>query len=108
MVPIINTATALTAAGVTDTVPTIGAEDFVIQVLVSSIGTNVVIRIEGTLDETNWFNCDYGGDTTITTNGVTAFNIQNAPLKAIRGRLVSISGGTPSVEFSFSRLGAAS
>lgn len=106
MIPVINTATALTSAGVTDTVPSVGAEDFVVQVLVASIGTNVVIRIEGTLDETNWFNCDYGGDTTITANGTTAFNIQNAPLKALRGRLVSISGGTPSVTFSFSRFGS--
>lgn len=105
MIPVINAATALTSAGVTDSVPTVGAEDFVIQVLVASIGTNVVVRIEGTLDETNWFNCDYGGDTTITANGVTAFNIQNAPLKALRGRLVSLSGGTPSVTFTFSRFG---
>lgn len=105
MIPVISAATALTSAGVTDTVPTVGGEDFVIQVVVASIGTNVVVRIEGTLDETNWFNCDYGGDTTITANGVTAFNIQNAPLKAIRGRLVSISGGSPSVTFTFSRFG---
>jgi hypothetical protein len=108
MVPTITTATALTSAGVTSNVPTVGAEDFVIQVLVANIGTNVVIRIEATLDETNWFNCDYDGDTTITANGTTAFNIPNAPLRAIRGRLVSISGGTPSVTFSFSRLGAGS
>lgn len=105
MIPVISAATALTSAGVTGTVPTVGGEDFVIQVVVASIGTNVVVRIEGTLDETNWFNCDYGGDTTITANGVTAFNIQNAPLKAIRGRLVSISGGSPSVTFTFSRFG---
>lgn len=108
MVPTFSTATALTSAGVTSSVPSVGAEDFVIQVNVSSIGTNVVVRIEATLDETNYFNCDYNGDTTITANGTTAFNIQNAPFKAIRGRLVSVSGGTPSVEFVFSRLGAAS
>ncbi len=105
MIPVINTATALTSAGVTDAVPTVGTEDFVIQVLVADIGTNVVIRIEGTLDETNWFNCDFDGDTTLTANGVKAFNIQNAPLKALRGRLVSISGGTPNVTFTFSKFG---
>ena len=106
MVPTFSTATALTSAGVTADVPSVGAEDFVVQVNVSSIGTNVVIRIEGTLDGTNYFNCDAGGDTTITANGATAFSLQNAPLQAIRGRLVSVSGGTPSVQFVFSRLDA--
>jgi len=103
MLPIFSTATALTATGVTADVPSIGAEDFVIQVNVSSIGTSVVVRIEGTLDGTNYFNCDAGGDTTITANGSTAFSIQNVPLRAVRGRLVTITGGTPSVEFVFSR-----
>jgi hypothetical protein len=106
MVPTFSTATALTATGTTSDVPSVGAEDFVIQVNVSSIGTSVVVRIEGTLDGTNYFNCDAGGDTTITANGSTAFSLQNVPLRAIRGRLVTITGGTPSVEFVFSRLTA--
>jgi hypothetical protein len=108
MVPTFTTATALTATGATADVPSVGAEDFVVQVNVSSIGTSVVVRIEGTLDGTNYFNCDSGGDTTITGNGATAFSIQNVPLKAIRGRLVTITGGTPSVEFVFARLNAGS
>lgn len=103
MLPVFSTAAALTSAGVTADVPSVGAEDFVVQVNVSSIGTNVVVRIEGTLDGVNYFNCDAGGDTTLTANGATAFSIQNVPLRAIRGRLVSISGGTPSVEFVFVR-----
>jgi hypothetical protein len=106
MVPTFVTSTALTATGATSAVPTVGSEDFVVQVNVSSIGTSVVVRIEGTLDGTNYFNCDSGGDTTLTANGATAFSLQNVPLRAIRGRLVTITGGTPSVEFVFSRLGA--
>ena len=101
--PTFSTSTTLTSVGVTADVPTIGAEDFVIAVTTVSIGTNVVIRIEGTIDGTNYFNCDYTGDTTITANGTTAFNLQEAPLQAIRGRLVSISTGSPSVTFAFSR-----
>jgi hypothetical protein len=101
--PTFSTSTTLTSAGVTADVPSVGAEDFVIAVTTASIGTNVVIRIEGTIDGTNYFNCDYTGDTTITTNGTTAFNLQEAPLQAIRGRLVSISTGSPSVTFAFSR-----
>ena len=106
MVPTFTTATALTATGTTADVPSVGAEDFVVQVNVSSIGTSVVVRIEGTLDGTNYFNCDSAGDTTISANGSTAFSIQNVPLRAIRGRLVTITGGTPSVEFVFARIGA--
>jgi hypothetical protein len=93
----------LTAAGVTADVPTVGAEDFIIAVTTASIGTNVVVRIEGTIDGVNYFNCDATGDTTVTANGTTAFSIQNAPILAIRGRLVSINTGTPSVTFAFSR-----
>jgi hypothetical protein len=71
--------------------------DIVFQVTVASIGTNVVIRFEGSLDGTNFFNLDSTGDTTLTLNGTTGYSVQNSPLKAVRGRLVSISGGTPSV-----------
>ena len=108
MVPTFTTATALTAAGTTADVPVTGAKDFVVQVNVTDIDTNVVVRVEGTLDGTNYFNCDTAGDTTITANGVTAFTMQNIPLRSLRGRLVSISGGTPSVEFVFAHLGAGS
>ena len=76
MVPTFTTATALTATDATADVPSVGAEDFVVQVNVSSIGTSVVVRVEGTLDGTNYFNCDSGGDTTITSDGATAFSIQ--------------------------------
>jgi hypothetical protein len=101
--PTFTTSATLTSAGVTADVPSVGAEDFIIAVTTASIDTNVAIRIEGTIDGTNYFNCDYTGDTTITTNGTVAFNLQDAPLQAIRGRLVSVSGGTPSVTFAFSR-----
>jgi hypothetical protein len=101
--PTFSTSTTLTSAGVTADVPSIGAEDFVIAVTTASIGTNVIVRIEGTIDGTNYFNCDYGGDTTVTSNSTVAFSIQNAPIQSIRGRLVSVSGGTPSVTFAFSR-----
>ena len=95
---------ALTSAGTTASLDAaendlIAATNFIVQVTVSSIGTNVVVRFEGSLDGTNFFNLDSLGDTTITANGTTGYNIQNAPLKSIRGRLVSISGGSPSVKF---------
>jgi hypothetical protein len=94
----------LTSTGVTDgflvaDADNASATDVVFQVTVSSIGTNVVIRLEGSLDGVNYFNLDSLGDTTITANGTTGYSVQNCPLKWVRGRLVSISGGTPSVKF---------
>ena len=36
------------------------ASEITFQVTVSSIGTNVVVRFEGSLDNTNFFNLDEG------------------------------------------------
>lgn len=95
---------ALVATGVTDTCViteqnTASCTSVVFQTTVASIGTNVVVRFEGSLDGTNFFNLDSLGDTTITSNSTTGYNVQNCPLKAVRCRLVSISGGTPTVTF---------
>jgi hypothetical protein len=76
----------------------------VFQVTVASISTNVVVRFEGSLDGTNFFNIDENGDTTLTMNGTTSYCVVGVPLKAVRSRLVSISGGTPSVTFVISAL----
>lgn len=97
--PAALTSTGTTSALVVAEQNNASASDFVFQVTVASIGTNVVIRFEGSLDGTNYFNLDSLGDTTITANGTTGYNVQSAPLKAVRGRLVSFSGGSPSVTF---------
>jgi hypothetical protein len=78
-------------------------ENFVFQITVASIGTNVVVRAEGSLDGTNYFNLG-SGDTTITANGTTKLTYSNIPVKYVRGTLVSISTGTPSVTFVISGL----
>lgn len=78
-------------------------KDFVFQITVSSIGTNVVVRAEGSLDGTNYFNLG-SGDTTISGNGTSSLNFTDFPVKYVRGKLVSISGGTPSVAFLISAL----
>ncbi len=89
--------TTLTAVGATDSVLSAGV-NVCFQVTVSSIGTNVVIRFEGSLDDTNFFNLDQSGaDTTITANGTYGYALNGCPVKHLRVRLVSISGGTPSV-----------
>ena len=87
----------LTSAGVTSSIRTTGV-DIVFQVTTSSIGTNVVVRFEGSLDDTNFFNLDQDElDTTITANGTRGFALNGCPTKYVRLRLVSFTGGTPTV-----------
>lgn len=89
--------TSLTAAGTTSSVE-VKASEITFQVTVSSIGTNVVVRFEGSLDNTNFFNLDEDAeDTTITANGTTGYSLSGTPVEFVRLRLVSLSGGTPTV-----------
>ncbi len=74
---------------------------FGVQVKVASVSTNVVIRIEGSLNGTDFFNLDTS-DKTLTSNGVYFYNYTDRPLKTIRCNLVSITGGTPTVTFAVS------
>jgi hypothetical protein len=93
----VQSLTTLTAAGVTSGVE-VYATALTFQVTVSSIGTNVVIRFEASLDDISYFNLDQSGaDTTITANGTYGFALSGCPVRYIRLRLVSLSGGTPSV-----------
>lgn len=89
--------TSLTAAGTTSSVE-VNAHAVTFQVTVSDIGTNVVVRFEGSLDDTNFFNLDEDAtDTTITANGTTGYSLSGTPVTHVRLRLVSLSGGTPTV-----------
>lgn len=89
--------TSLTATGVTSSVK-VNAQAVTFQVTVSSIGTNVVVRFEGSLDDTNFFNLDEDElDTTITANGTRGFPLNGCPVEFVRLRLVSFVGGTPTV-----------
>ena len=76
----------------------VNASAVTFQVTVSSIGTNVVVRFEGSLDDTNFFNLDdEDEDTTISTSGTTGYSLSGTPVEYVRLRLVSITGGTPTV-----------
>lgn len=74
------------------------ATDFGFQVTVANVGTNVIVRFEGSLDGTNFFALQ-SPDTTISANGTTAYFFSGRPLKAVRGNLVTITAGTPTVTF---------
>jgi hypothetical protein len=95
-----GTSTAALQVAVQDTA---ACKDFVFQITVASVGTNVVVRAEGSLDGTNYFNLG-SGDTTITANGTTKLIYSGTPVKYVRGTLVSISTGTPTVTFKISAL----
>ena len=84
---------SLSAVGTTSAQKTTGAS-LSFQVKVANIGTNVVVRFEGSIDGEDYFNLSLLGDFTITSNGVAGYFIV-APVQFIRLRLVSISGGSP-------------
>ena len=100
---------ALTSGGTSTTALQVAVQDtaacknFVFQITVANIGTNVVVRAEGSLDGTNYFNLGTS-DTTITSNGTSRLVFADLPVKYVRGTLVSISTGTPSVTFVISAL----
>jgi hypothetical protein len=87
----------LTAVGVTEAVEAY-TQAITFQVTASSVGTNAVIRMEGSLDNAAFFNLDQSGaDTTITVNGTYGFCLSGCPVRYVRLRLVSIGSGTPSI-----------
>lgn len=86
----------LTAVGVTEAQLTTGAQ-LTFQVTLASIGTEVVVRFEGSLDGTNYFNLDSANaDTILSVNGTTGYFLM-APVQYVRFRVVSITGGTPTL-----------
>ena len=93
--PLTNTWTQLTAPGNTASFACTGRKNHTIAVTVANINTNVVVRVEGSLDGSIWGNLDYAGtDTTITSNGTSMLTAELIPLAYIRFVFVSESGGT--------------
>lgn len=85
---------SLTAPGASSAIQTGLNTHHTIAVTVVDINTNVVLRVEGSLDGTNWFNLsDLNQDTTITENGTYGF-MATGMLYKIRVNFVSESGGT--------------
>lgn len=66
---------------------------------ITGVGTSVTVRLEGTIDDDNWFNLSYDeADIVKTTDGVYAFVLTDVPIAATRMRFVSSVGGSPLVE----------
>ena len=98
-VPTLDTTPAMLTApgpGATINVANFGA--LTVQLVVAGINTNIVVRLEGSLDGTNWFNLEEGGgDQTITIDGTYAFKLGVHADKFIRLNFVSETGGTTAI-----------
>lgn len=89
-----NTWAQLTAPAATSAFSMVGYTKATLAFVLASINTNVVVRAEGSLDGTNWFNLSQTNtDTTITANGTYAFNISSVACDFVRFNFVSETGG---------------
>jgi hypothetical protein len=68
---------------------------FLFAATVESINTNVVVRLDGSLDGTNYAPIVTGQ--TITANGTSFYSVTDRPVKYIQPVFVSESGGTAAV-----------
>ena len=66
--------------------------DYTLIVTVASVNTNVIVRLEGSVDGTNY--APIIANQTITANGTTAYSVAGRPVKWIRTNWVSEAGGT--------------
>lgn len=81
----------LEATGSTSSICVTPCNNHTIQYTIATINTNVVTRIEGSLDGTNWF--ALVSDVTDTANG-TYFHQFTGKIKEIRFTFVSEADGT--------------
>ena len=71
---------------------TFNTKDYTLIVTVASINTNVKVSLEGSIDGTNY--AEIISEKTITANGTTAYNVSHTPVRWIRPRFISETGGT--------------
>lgn len=87
----IETFTQLTSAGSTTGYAVDNNIYHTMQYKIASINTNVIVKLQGSLDNTNWF--DLTSETTQTSNGTYKLTYEGA-IKYIRFTFVSETGGT--------------
>ena len=98
------TNTALTAPG-DGTVLQVASNNFfatksyTFMVKVADIDTNVVVRLDGSIDGTNY--APIIAAQTITSNGNYAYSVADRPVKFVKGVFVSESGGDSSATVTF-------
>ena len=96
---LVQTFPDLTAPGVTEVVDVLVANylstrNYTISVTVTNIDTSVVVRLDGSIDGTN-----YGAmiSNTISANGTYLYNVTGFPVGYVRGNFFSEAGGTNAV-----------
>lgn len=94
---IFNTQTALTAPGNGSAVQVaendlFSTTSYSLLTTVASINTNVIVRLEGSIDGTDY--ATIINNTTYTANGTFSLNVTGIPMKFVRPVFVSESGGT--------------
>jgi hypothetical protein len=75
----------------------LSTRNYTLMVTVTNIDTNVVVRLEGTLN-----GIDYGAmiSNTITVNGTYTYNVSGFPMKRIRANFLrGVGGSNASVTF---------
>ena len=85
----------LTIPGVTDCYEVyvtnyLSTRNYTLTVIVQDIDTSIVVRLDGSIDGTN-----YGAmiSNTITENGVYTYNVTGFPMKYVRGNFFKEVGG---------------
>ena len=73
----------------------LSTKDYTLIVSVTNINTNVVVQLDGSIDGTNF--AQIIGPQTISANGHSVFSVSGRPVKFVRPRFVSESGGTAAV-----------
>jgi hypothetical protein len=72
--------------------------DYTLIVVAGNLGGNTVtVRLDGSIDGTVF--APIIGDQTISTTDPAVFSVSGRPVKWVRPRFVSASGGTPTVDF---------
>jgi hypothetical protein len=69
-------------------------------VTIAEIDTNVVVRLDGSIDGTNY--APIIAAQTITNNGTSVYSVSGRPVKFIKAVFVSESGGDNSATVKFS------
>ena len=74
-------------------------KSYTFMVTVTEIDTNVVVRLDGSIDGTNY--APIISTQTITSNGTYVYSVSDRPVKFIKGVFVSESGGDNSATVTF-------
>ena len=71
---------------------TFNTKDYTLIATVATINTNVKVSLEGSIDGTNY--AEIIEEKTITANGTYAYSVANTPVRWVRPRFISETGGT--------------